>query len=63
LLGRIGLATETEIGPWRAILIGSEVAMDAPTKHVYEVRPHKHHRGIDRISDVLPIARLLYGQP
>ena len=27
-------------------------------KHVYEVRPHKDHRGVDLISDVLPFGRL-----
>jgi len=31
--------------------------------HVYEVRPHKDHRGADLISDVLPFGRLLYGGP
>jgi hypothetical protein len=29
--------------------------------HVYEVRPHKDHRGVDLISDVLPFARLWHG--
>jgi hypothetical protein len=33
------------------------------TTHVYEVRPHKDHRGIDLISDVLPFGRLWYGEP
>jgi hypothetical protein len=32
-------------------------------KHVYEVRPRKHHRGVDLISDVLPFGRLWYGEP
>ncbi len=31
--------------------------------HVYEVRPRKDHRGVDLISDALPIARLWYGEP
>jgi hypothetical protein len=31
--------------------------------HVYEVRPHKDHRGVDLISDALPFGRLWYGQP
>jgi hypothetical protein len=31
--------------------------------HVYEVRPHKHHRGADLISDALPFGRLWYGEP
>jgi hypothetical protein len=31
--------------------------------HVYEVRPRKDCRGVDLISDVLPFARLLYGEP
>jgi hypothetical protein len=29
--------------------------------HVYEVRPRKHKRGVDLISDVLPFGRLWYG--
>jgi len=28
------------------------------SKHVYEVRPRKDKRGVDLISDVLPIGRL-----
>ena len=28
--------------------------------HLYEVRPHKDHRGIYLISDVLPFGRLWY---
>jgi hypothetical protein len=31
--------------------------------HVYEVRPHKDHRGVDLISDVLPFGRLWYDEP
>jgi hypothetical protein len=31
--------------------------------HVYEVRPHKDHRGVDLISDALPFGRLWYGEP
>ena len=31
--------------------------------HVYEVRPRKDHRGVDLISDALPIGRLWYGEP
>jgi hypothetical protein len=31
--------------------------------HVYEVRPRKDHRGVDLISDVLPVGRLRYGEP
>jgi len=26
--------------------------------HVYEIRPHKDHRGVDLISDVLPFGRV-----
>jgi hypothetical protein len=40
--------------------------MDASTKsehHVYQVRPHKDHRGVDLISDGLPFGRLWYGEP
>jgi hypothetical protein len=31
--------------------------------HVYEVRPRKHHHGIDLISDALPFGRLWYVEP
>jgi hypothetical protein len=31
--------------------------------HIYEVRPRKDHRGVDLISDALPIGRLWYGEP
>ena len=31
--------------------------------HIYEVRPRKDHRGVDLISDVLPLGRLWYGEP
>jgi hypothetical protein len=31
--------------------------------YVYEVRPHKDHRGYDLISDALPFGRLWYGEP
>ncbi len=30
---------------------------------VYEVRPRKDHRGVDLVSDALPIGRLWYGKP
>ena len=33
------------------------------SQHVYEVRPRKDHRGVDLISDVLPLGRLWYGEP
>jgi len=33
------------------------------TKHVYEVRPRKDHRGVDLISDVLPYGALWYAEP
>jgi hypothetical protein len=61
LVARIGFATETEIAPWRPILIGSEVAMAAPTAHGYEVRRRKDHRGVDLLSDALPFGRLWHG--
>jgi hypothetical protein len=32
------------------------------SKHVYEVRPRKDHRGVDRISDALPFGRRWYGE-
>jgi hypothetical protein len=31
--------------------------------HVYEVRPRKHKRGVDLISDALPFGRLCYTNP
>jgi hypothetical protein len=31
--------------------------------HVYEVRPRNDKRGVDLISDVLPLGRLWYGEP
>ncbi len=31
--------------------------------HVYEVRPRKDKRGVDLISDVLPLGRLCYEGP
>jgi hypothetical protein len=40
--------------------------MDASTKsehHIHHVRPHKDHRGVDLISDVLPFGRLWYDGP
>ena len=33
------------------------------SKHVYEVRPRKDHRGVDLISDALPFGRLWYDTP
>ena len=33
------------------------------SKHVYEIRPHKDHRGVDLISDTLPYGGLWYGEP
>jgi len=34
-----------------------------PRKHSYEVRPRKDKRGVDLISDVLPLGTLWYGEP
>jgi len=31
--------------------------------HAYEVRPRKDHRGVDLISDALPLGRLWYDGP
>jgi hypothetical protein len=31
--------------------------------HAYEVRPRKHKRVVDLISDLLPFGRLWYGEP
>jgi hypothetical protein len=33
------------------------------SQHVYEVRPRKDKRGVDLISDALPLSRLWYGEP
>jgi hypothetical protein len=33
------------------------------SQHVYEVRPRKHHRAVDLISDALPFGRLWYPEP
>jgi hypothetical protein len=30
--------------------------------HVYEVRPRKDHRGVNLISDALPLGRLWYAE-
>jgi hypothetical protein len=38
------------------------VAMTS-SQRVYEVRPRKDRRGVDLISEVLPFARLWYGEP
>ena len=31
--------------------------------HIYEVRPRKDKRGVDLISDTLPLSRLWYDEP
>jgi len=31
--------------------------------HVYDIRPRNDKRGVDLISDVLPLGRLWYGEP
>jgi hypothetical protein len=33
------------------------------SRHLYEVRPRKDHRGVDLISDALPFGRLWYDGP
>ena len=33
------------------------------SRHIYEVRPRKDHRGVDLISDALPFGRLWYDGP
>ncbi len=33
------------------------------SRHVYEIRPRRDHRGVDLISDALPFGRLWYGEP
>jgi hypothetical protein len=35
----------------------------ANSQHIYEVRPRKAHRGIDLISDALPLGGLWYTKP
>jgi hypothetical protein len=37
--------------------------MMTSSRHVYEARPRKDHRGFDLISDVLPFGRLWYTKP
>jgi hypothetical protein len=37
--------------------------MMTSSQHIYEVRPHRDHRGVDLISDALPFGRLWYGEP
>jgi hypothetical protein len=37
--------------------------MAMPSRHIYEVRPRKDHRGVDLISDALPFGRLWYVGP
>ncbi len=32
------------------------------SQHIYEIRPRKDRRGVDLISDVLPISRLWYAE-
>ncbi len=32
-------------------------------QHVYEVHPRRDKRGVDLISDALPLGRLWYGEP
>jgi len=36
--------------------------LTSATKHVYEVRPRKDHRGVDLISGALPFAHLWYSE-
>src|SRR6266404_2149664 len=45
-------------------LMGDESPNPAmqPT-HAYDVRPRKHHRGVNLISDALPFGALWYGNP
>jgi hypothetical protein len=31
--------------------------------HAYEIRPREDHRGVDLISNALPLGRLWYGEP
>ncbi len=33
------------------------------SRHAYEIRPRKDHRGVNLISDVLPFGRLWYAEP
>src|SRR5512133_3796947 len=44
---------------------GANCWPDAVTssQHVYVVRPRKDKRGVDLISDALPVGRLWYGEP
>ena len=45
---------------WRANRRAIEMTS---SRHVYEVRPRKDHRGVDLICDALPFGRLWYGEP
>jgi hypothetical protein len=40
-----------------------EASNQSSPRHVYEVRLRKNHRGVDLISDALPLGRLWYGAP
>jgi hypothetical protein len=31
--------------------------------YIYEIRPRKHHRGVDLMSDALPFGRPWYAEP
>jgi hypothetical protein len=33
------------------------------SRHAYDIRPRRDHRGVDLISDALPFGRLWYAEP
>jgi hypothetical protein len=46
--------------------MGLRLKYELPTvqvMHSYEVRPRSDKRGVDLISDALPLGRLWYGEP
>jgi hypothetical protein len=40
-----------------------DASLGQMTKHIYEVRQRKDHRGVDLISDALAFGRLWYAEP
>ena len=55
------LPTDSHMGPSSYAFRGiSDLLMSID---LYEVRPHKVYRGVNLISDALPLGRLWYGEP
>ena len=49
--------------PNHSLRLTASPRYDTNSRHVYEVRPRKDHRGVDLISDALPFGRLWYTKP